>query len=256
VLWSHVLYMAIVMVADDSDSTDYPVWGTDRPRGILSPADRKFLAMSPEERAENYSRAAKGQRERAIRERTRNGIIDFCLLWSGLTDRDRRLLFNPHEIDNETELRAGVQSAISLFYTETCKPKYGHQSEDTIVPFGRLIESAIQDAEAVWRDVDPDDFFEEIVLRVSVMFSVIVPEPVNPEPIVSKIYRRALHELTGEEARYYLFVQMRSGSGVGTGEEAAQEFIQNIEQLVEDGALSEDTEREIDDLKNRLPDSW
>lgn len=225
------------MVADESGGSDYPVWGADRPRGILSSADREFLSLSPEEREQQYSRAAKGQRERAVRERTVNGILDFCLLFRKLTERDRGLIFNPHEIDNETELRHGMRDALALFYLETWKPKYGGESTDVIERFDSLLRNAVHSAEAEWRDIDPEDVFEEIVLSMTVVFNVLAPEPVNTDLIADKIARSAPYELTEEEARFYLFVQLRSGEKVKGGEDAAHEFLENVERLSEEGLI-------------------
>lgn len=50
--------------------------GDERGRGVLSPADRKYL-RNPEE----YSRQARHEREKAILERVENAILDFTILW-------------------------------------------------------------------------------------------------------------------------------------------------------------------------------
>lgn len=56
----------------------------ERPRGILTEADREFLRNS-----EEYSRQAAHARQNAILERTRNAILDFTLLWEQW-DHDER----------------------------------------------------------------------------------------------------------------------------------------------------------------------
>lgn len=58
--------------------------GDERPRGVLSEADRSYLRNS-----EGYSRQAAHARENAILERTQNAILDFTLLWEEW-DRDQR----------------------------------------------------------------------------------------------------------------------------------------------------------------------
>lgn len=55
----------------------------ERPRGILTEADRQYLRNR-----EEYSRQAAHARQGAIVERTRNGILDFSLLFDNLADED------------------------------------------------------------------------------------------------------------------------------------------------------------------------
>lgn len=57
-------------MTSDENSTE------ERPRGLLSEADREFLRNS-----EEYSRQASYARQNAIFERTYNAILDFTLLW-------------------------------------------------------------------------------------------------------------------------------------------------------------------------------
>lgn len=60
----------------------------DRPRGVLSTADRKYLQATEAEREENYSRQARAKREEAIRERTQNAIRDFQVLSNTLSPEE------------------------------------------------------------------------------------------------------------------------------------------------------------------------
>lgn len=59
---------------------------SDRPRGVLSESDRKFLSKPAEEREEEYSSSARSQRRSAIRERVSNAILDYPLLADELED--------------------------------------------------------------------------------------------------------------------------------------------------------------------------
>ncbi|WP_435363699.1 hypothetical protein [Haloarchaeobius sp. DYHT-AS-18] len=61
----------------------------DRPRGFLSPADRKYLLGLTEMTHEQSKRNA----EARIRNRVTNGIVDFYLLIRNLERKDRRQIF-------------------------------------------------------------------------------------------------------------------------------------------------------------------
>lgn len=66
--------------------------GDDRDRGVLSPADRRFL-RSPEE----YTRQATHERENAILERVWNGFLDGATLLDHTTPDQRRAIFDGWE---------------------------------------------------------------------------------------------------------------------------------------------------------------
>ena len=220
--------------------TDYPVWDTDRPRGVLSAADREYLCASDIEREENWSRPARSQRERAIRERTTNAILDFSLLFHEAGERDLALIFNPNEIDNHTEIRHGMQDALALFFSEMESGKYGDSAEDRIVQFSSLLRNAIWNAEAKRRGVSSENFFREIALSVAVEFNVHVPEPVNTDFIADAIDRHALYELSEEEFDFYVFVQLQSEREVRIGRDAAAQFLEDVDRLRKEGVIGTD----------------
>lgn len=60
----------------------------ERNRGILNGADRKWLLSPREEYIEEHSRQYWGQRRDKVRERTRNAILDFSLLFDHMTIDD------------------------------------------------------------------------------------------------------------------------------------------------------------------------
>jgi hypothetical protein len=66
----------------------------DRGRGILSPADREYLSLSPEEYDEKRSHPARIQRRDAIPERVWNAFLDGRLLFNQLDDEQRRRVFD------------------------------------------------------------------------------------------------------------------------------------------------------------------
>lgn len=52
----------------------------ERPRGVLTQTDRKFLRISPEDRYEQYSRQGRSRRYRTIRDRLTNSVLDLPLI--------------------------------------------------------------------------------------------------------------------------------------------------------------------------------
>ena len=61
--------------------------GSERGRGIVTPADRDYLRLSEEEREEKYSQSARIQRRNAIADRVENALLDFPLLAKRLDDK-------------------------------------------------------------------------------------------------------------------------------------------------------------------------
>lgn len=209
---------------------------TDRPRGILSKADREYLLASEDEREENYSRQARSKRERAIRERILHGVWDFTVIFEEMSDRQLEEFFNPEETELDSQLRLGMINATALFYLKTWTDKYGK----SLISFDMLLQEAVWAAMQRQRGLDPEEVFEEIVLKTSVIFDIIEPALVNVENIADKINRKALYELTEEEFRFYIYVQSNTGSKVKDGEEGAKEFLENVEQLTDERDIDTD----------------
>jgi len=65
----------------------------DRQRGILTPADRRFLRGKKELSSEQSRRDARYR----IRQRLKNAFLDFSILFSNLDRRDRGQIFEPVE---------------------------------------------------------------------------------------------------------------------------------------------------------------
>ncbi|WP_459191582.1 hypothetical protein [Halosimplex sp. J119] len=106
----------------------------ERPRGILSPADRSYL------RGETTFESAQSERNaRArIRERVLAGLYDADLLADALSERDRELVFEKHVGDDPEGVRALI-AALALLY---------RGAEDAGLDFGTLLEEGVSRAEA------------------------------------------------------------------------------------------------------------
>ena len=80
-----------------------------RPRGILSEADREYLQGE-----KDLSEGAERNARQRIRERVTEGLRDFELLWMCLSDRDLELIFYPEEDDERRRLRSWSHHAIAF----------------------------------------------------------------------------------------------------------------------------------------------
>lgn len=110
--------------------------GAERPRGILTPADREFLMASADERNERYTRQARSKRIRAIHERVYNAVLDVSLLVE-LWPADQRTEVIDELLD-QWRGREGLADLITLFYLETA-PR--NRFDDL---FGRGLRRAIR----------------------------------------------------------------------------------------------------------------
>jgi len=79
----------------------------ERPRGILSPADRRFLRGDADLQSEQSVYDARYR----IRQRVHNALLDFSLLFERLDDRDREQVF-----DGSEDLTAAIVDAVAFLY--------------------------------------------------------------------------------------------------------------------------------------------
>lgn len=91
----------------------------ERPRGIFSPRDRKYLlGQSDIEKGTQYERDIRAD----IRERMWNSLIDFYMLWEYVEDRDFQQTFDPtpRGSENVADLAlardTGIIYALGVFY--------------------------------------------------------------------------------------------------------------------------------------------
>jgi hypothetical protein len=91
-----------------NDQPDQPQ-PNERPRGILSPADRQFLRGE-----KNLSDSAERNARHRIRNRVQASLADFELLWTYLPDRDLQLLFAPDDKQDRQAIRSWGHYAIAF----------------------------------------------------------------------------------------------------------------------------------------------
>lgn len=104
-----------------------------RERGILSPADRKFIQATEREREENYSRPARIERRREVQKRAENALLDFPLLLDFFTDEMYNELSAPGDLGNKKVPSYALDAAVAFIYLVQANPKL----------FERRVENAI-----------------------------------------------------------------------------------------------------------------
>lgn len=104
----------------------------DRPRGVLTEADRRYLLGESDLTHEQSRRNT----EARIRERVVNSVLDFALLAQFLKGKDRRQVFEKNLDDEEFEM--GLIGMLSLSYVGT--KESGEEFESYLVPAIRLVE--------------------------------------------------------------------------------------------------------------------
>jgi|APHM01.1.fsa_nt_gi hypothetical protein len=108
----------------------YPREIDERKRGILTTADRTYLRADEDERLEIHERPGLYQREDAIRERTRNSVLDVPLL---ATCADTEVYADVFESD--------VREDSDGFDTEIAIPRTQHALSSLIVFFIRAVRA-------------------------------------------------------------------------------------------------------------------
>lgn len=90
----------------------------DRPRGILSPTDRRYM-RDPEQYVSDRTRAAESTRRGDIRERLQHGLRDFTLLFEQLDEEQRDAIVMTVNGDVRADLRESIDATLALLY-ELC----------------------------------------------------------------------------------------------------------------------------------------
>lgn len=107
----------------------------DRPRGVLSRADREYLLGKTTMEHEQSRRNA----EARIRKRIRNGIEDFYLIARRLERKDRRQVFDKNL--EAVSFRYGLLGMLTFAYMGT---------KESGMDFQHLVEPAIRRAEEIY----------------------------------------------------------------------------------------------------------
>lgn len=147
--------------------------GDERPRGILSPADRAYLRGDRTFESDQSERNARAR----IRRRVEAALYDAELLDDCLAERDRELVFEKHVGADPDGVRALIATLAFLY----------RGAEDASLSFETLLEEGVSRAEA------------DRNVAASVDFDVR-REPLDPDRLARKL--RTTGSLTLSELAY------------------------------------------------------
>ncbi len=158
----------------------------DRPRGMLSQADREYLLGLSDMAHEQSKRNA----EARIRKRVTNTVVDFYVLINTLKRKDRRQVFDKG-LDDE-RFRAGLTGAMAFFYMGLT---------ESGLDFESILEPAVRRAEEVYAAEGLDS-----TVSVDVTFDVNVETDSDLEDVAARVER-------GEAVTPGEFFSMVAGDG-------------------------------------------
>lgn len=154
----------------------------DRPRGILSPADREYLLGEAEMAHEQSRRNA----EARIRQRVTDAVLDFGLLVHALSEKDRRQIFEKG-LDDEA-FADGLMTMLAFAYMGL--KEQGVDFEHVLVPAIRKSEE-VYAADALGSTVGVDVTFDvETTVETElddVHARIREHEPVTPTELFSTV---------------------------------------------------------------------
>jgi succinate dehydrogenase flavin-adding protein (antitoxin of CptAB toxin-antitoxin module) len=154
----------------------------DRSRGILTPSDREFLLG----RKTDYTEHSRKQKRNRIRQRVRNAILDFTILFDYLEERDRELVFNPDD-EHREEYTRGITNMLAFLHLGTM----GYYT-----PFKHMLAQGVNRAE---QELAGSDY-----RMVSVEFNVDPVGNIDVDTVLEKLEAERFEEITDEELRAFV----------------------------------------------------
>lgn len=201
-------------------SGDAPAGDHDRPRGLLSSADREYLA-DPEEYVETRTRQSAKERRDFTEERVRNGLLDFSLLLAHLDKDGAEDLLSMGEGEESERILDGLRDTLAFIY-------YATHDRPEPFDFETLLETAVNRANEREHDIQPPAV--DVTLEVE-----DVPVSTYPE-IYGRLRQGGYGDLSDGELR--LIVRTLLDAGVPVAE-LFDESMQEIMAAGEDGGAPE-----------------
>lgn len=207
----------------------------DRDRGFLAPIDRAFLRGEKdyEHRQSTYDR------RQTIRDRTRNALLDFAVLYEHLSDDQREKILEPRPDSRLSEKFGGGKAT-----------KEQQQAEKRLQQ--ALLDRGLMSAMALFIEQRGEERFEEIVERavahvragertpggvapategISVELSITHTDTVTPSMMAHKIGESGIDRLSASEQRALLHLLQATGH---TAPKTADEFAEIYHMFITD----------------------
>ena len=216
--------------SDGSDGSDVPelTVSADRSRGILTPSDREFLLG----RKTDYTEHSRKQKRNRIRQRVRNAVLDFTILFDYLEERDRELVFNP-DAEHREEYTQGITNMLGFLHLGTM----GYYT-----PFKHMLAEGVNRAE---QELAGSDY-----RMVSVEFNVDPVGNIDVDSVLEKLEDERFEKVTDEELR--AFVRLLTETGLVSTEEMRPAMKDHMSTFVERLEASDRArETAVQELRNR-----
>lgn len=188
-------------------------------RGFLTETDELFLRGG-----KRYdSKQQRYERRKAIRERTREALRDFSLLYKELDRSERNKIFEPEDRETRIALEEGITDTIAFLYI-ALEGEIGsedYQDREYTPRFRGFLDLAVSKAEG---DRRPGD---EIVTSVDFEASVTNRGQVDLDRVIDKLAGRQGYELSEVEAKVVANILATDD---GTQHPGPSEFVEQIKE--------------------------
>lgn len=214
--------------------------GSERPRGILSPADRKYLLASDEELRDEYSRQARSKRDEAIHVRVRNALKDFQILVSELSQADFEKIFQQPSAGDIN----GMTAALSFIYRGTRNGVQvgGFGFGSAKASFEPMLRRAIRNSEATLDGPDTNPLLFDVIFdHDTIITKKTVPADSDIERISAKIDADEINDLSRGELAWFIQIYNQSGE---LDTDAAVDAYQRMESLLDSDPEDVDADQE------------
>ena len=211
----------------------------DRPRGILSQADREYLVSDKS----GYSHQAQHKRKKAIKERIANALLDFALIEDHLDEELREDIFAQFDTTNifeeKTELHSSKEHYASVF-PNLIAFLYRESKKETFNPsFSMMLEQGI-----VRGEFEPGTiYYGPHNVDIDITFEKLPERQVNINSITERAKRDGAKTLNEEEMTSVIEILARSDSV--DPEELQDEFQEWVEEFEEENERPPETMIEI-----------
>jgi len=213
---------------------------TDRPRGILSPADREYLISDKS----GYSHQAQHKRKKAIKERIVNAFLDFALIENHLDDEIRDEVFTQFDTTNifneDMELYSSEEHYTSVFsnliaflYRET-KEETGFNPSFSMSLEHGIVKGGFEPGTRYYGPYNVD---------IDITYEKLPERQINIKSITERAKEDGAKTLNEGEMRSVIEILARSDSA--NPEELQDEFQEWVEKFEEENDREPKTMAEI-----------
>lgn len=204
-------------------------------RGFLTETDELFLKGG-----KKYgSKQQRYERRKAIRERTREALRDFSLLYEKLDAVERNKIFEPEDRETRLALGGGITDTIAFLYLalEGEPGSESFQDREYTPQFPHMLDTAVSKAEVDRRP----ELAAELVTTVDFEASTTHPGQVDLDRVIGLLAGRRGHELNAAEAKV---VAQILATDEGSQSVGIAEFVERVQERREEITIGSESDGE------------